>query len=231
MSVDFPLVILILVTLFTATVNGALGYDFSSITVLIGLLFCTNRILNPALVLVEEVLNSYLLFINRKSVPLAWKRVIPIVLGLILGVSTGSYILSAVNPAWLKFWTYTMLLPLILLQAAGVRRPLHAERLIGVPFGAGVGILYALTTISGPPLALLFNNHGFVKEEFRAALGLIRVTESTLTAIAYYFLGLYTLRSTQVLFCIVPSVAVGVPLGTYLIRSLSTRTYIFVHFS
>ncbi len=225
MSFNFELVILVLVTLFAATVNGALGYGFSSITVPMGLLLYTNRILNPALVLVEEVLNSYLLCINRHSVPRVWKRVSPIVLGLILGVITGSSILSSVNPGWLKFWTYVILLPLILLQAAGVRRPLHAERLIGIPFGASVGVLYSLTTISGPPLALLFSNQGFVKEEFRAALGLIRVAESTLTAIAYYFLGLYTLNSTQVLFSIVPSVVVGVPLGTYLIRRIDPETF------
>lgn len=222
---DFGLTTLVAVTLFAATVNGALGYGFSSITVPIGLVFYTNRILNPALVLVEVVLNSYILFVNRKSLPLAWKRVVPILLGLILGVITGSYILSSVNPGWLKFSTYAILLPLILLQAAGVRRPIHAERLIGVPFGTGIGVLYSLTTISGPPLALLFNNQGFVKEEFRAALGLVRVTESTLTAIAYYFLGLYTGNSTQLLFSIVPSVAVGVPLGAYLIRRMDAETF------
>lgn len=225
MSFNFELGILVLIALFAATVNGGLGYGFSSITVPMGLLFYTNRILNPALVLVEVVLNSYVLFVNRRSLPLAWKRVIPILLGLVLGVIAGSYILSSVNPGWLKFWTYAILLPLILLQAAGVRRPIHAERLIGVPFGAGVGVLYSLTTISGPPLALLFNNQGFVKEEFRAALGLVRVTESTLTAIAYYFLGLYTVDSSQLLFSIVPSVAVGVPLGAYLIRRMDPETF------
>ena len=63
-----------------------------------------------------------------------------------------------------------LLLPLILLQAAGVRRPIASERAIGLPFGAGLGLLYSVTTISGPPLALLFNNQGLAKREFRAAL-------------------------------------------------------------
>ena len=31
-----------------------------------------------------------------------------------------------------------------------------------MPFGAGLGFLYSVTTISGPPLALLFNNQGLV---------------------------------------------------------------------
>ena len=47
---------LVLITFVAATVNGALGYGFSSITVPVALLFYTNRILNPALVLVELVI-------------------------------------------------------------------------------------------------------------------------------------------------------------------------------
>ena len=51
------LVVLVLITFVAATVNGALGYGFSSITVPVALLFYTNRILNPALVLVELVIS------------------------------------------------------------------------------------------------------------------------------------------------------------------------------
>jgi hypothetical protein len=114
---------------------------------------------------------------------------------------------------------------LILLQAAGLRRPIQSERAVGVPFGAGVGVLYSVTTISGPPLALMFNNQGYVKEEFRAALGLIRVVESTLTAAAYYVLGLYTVASTDILYSIVPSVLIGIPIGAYIIRRMNPETF------
>jgi uncharacterized protein len=222
---DLQLIVLAAVTLLAAVVNGGLGYGFSSITVPVALIFYTNRILNPALVLVEVALNGYLLFINRKSVPLAWKRVIPILTGLLVGVIAGSQLLSRANPEWLKFFTYATLLPLILLQAAGVRRPIQAERLIGVPFGAAVGVLYSLTTISGPPLALMFNNQGYVKEEFRASLGVIRVAESSLTAIAYYWLGLYSAGSSEILASIIPSVAIGIPLGAYLVRQMPVETF------
>ena len=222
---DLQLIVLAAVTLLAAVVNGGLGYGFSSITVPVALIFCTNRILNPALVLVEVALNGYLLFVNRKSVPLAWKRVIPILAGLFVGVIAGSQLLPRANPEWLKFFTYATVLPLILLQAAGVRRPIQAERLIGVPFGAGVGVLYSLTTISGPPLALMFNNQGYVKEEFRASLGIIRVAESSLTLIAYYWLGLFSAASSEILASIIPSVAIGIPLGAYLVRQMPVETF------
>ncbi len=219
------LMTLVGITLFAAIVNGALGYGFSSLTVPVALLFYSNRVLSPALVLVEVMVNGYILLMNRKSVPETWKRVLPILCGLIPGILAGSYILSRAHPEWLKFLTYVILLPLILLQAAGVRRPIRAERAIGVPLGAGVGVLYSVTTISGPPLALMFNNQGFAKEKFRAALGIIRVGESVLTASAYYFLGLYTETSVRILSTILPSVVIGIPVGAYLISRMRSETF------
>lgn len=218
-------VVLVLITFVAATVNGALGYGFSSITVPVALLFYTNRILNPALVLIELVINTYVLFINRKSIPNVFRRVAPILIGLTVGVGIGSYILFLVQPAWIKFVTYFFLLPLILLQAAGIRKPIRAEKSIGIPFGVGLGTLYSVTTISGPPLALLFNNQGYPKQDFRAALGIIRLAESSLTAIAYGFIGFYSAGSMEIIPYIVPSVIIGIPLGTYLIRLMDPETF------
>jgi uncharacterized membrane protein YfcA len=225
LSIDAAVLVLAGITLLAAFVNGALGYGFSSLTVPVALVFYTNRILNPALVVVEVFINLYVLFINRQSVPAVWRRVFPIVIGLLPGVAIGSYLLASLHPGWIKFATYAVLLPLILVQAAGLRRPVRSERLIGLPFGVGLGFLYSVTTVSGPPLAILFNNQGLVKKEFRAGLGLIRVAESTLTAIVYYHLGLFAAESQGVLWAIVPSVLVGIPLGAFLIRRLDAETF------
>ena len=224
-SFDIGSIVLVGITLFAAFVNGALGYGFSSLTVPVALVFYTNRILNPALVLIEVLINLYVLFINRASVPAVWKRVYPILIGLLPGIAVGSYLLASLHPSWIKFVTYTVLLPLILVQAAGIRRPIRSERLIGLPFGAGLGFLYSVTTVSGPPLAILFNNQGLVKREFRAGLGLIRVAESSLTAVVYYHLGLFAVESQSIFMMIIPGVLVGIPLGAYLIRRLDAETF------
>ena len=49
---------LITITFGAAIVNGALGYGFSSLTVPLALLFLSNRVLNPALVVIEVALNA-----------------------------------------------------------------------------------------------------------------------------------------------------------------------------
>ena len=222
---DGHVVALIAITLFAAVVNGGLGYGFSSITVPLALLFLTNRTLNPALVLIEVALNAYVLWVNRDAFGVIWKRVLPIVIGLLPGVIVGTSIVTSVSPAWLKLSTYLVLLPLILLQAAGLRRPIKSEKAIGLPFGFGLGVLYSVTTISGPPLALLLNNQGLDKREFRAALGFIRLAESSFTAIAYLTAGLITAQSNLLIPQILPSVLVGVPIGAALIRQMKIETF------
>ena len=216
---------LAVITLVAAFVNGALGYGFSSITVPIALLFLTNRILNPALILIEVVLNAYVLWNNREAFSTVWRRVAPMVIGLMPGIAVGTAIVSAVNPAWLRFATFLVLLPLILLQAAGYRRPIRAERSVGLVFGGGLGVLYSVTTISGPPLAIMLNNQGLAHKDFRAALGVVRLAESSMTAVAYGYAGLYSMTSLALIPWIVPSILVGVPIGAVVIQHVRPETF------
>jgi uncharacterized protein len=218
-------IVLFVIALFAATVNGAIGYGFSSLTVPVALLFFPNKMLSPALVLVELAINTWVVILNRGSLATVRRRALPIVIGLVPGILIGSFLLKSANPGMLKFGTYIVLLPIILMQAAGYRRPIRSEHLAGLPLGLGVGTLYATTTISGPPLAMMFNNQGLDKEEFRAALGTVRVVETTLTAIAYGFLGLFSTTSLRLAAPIAPAVLLGLPLGSYLIRYMKGETF------
>jgi uncharacterized protein len=214
-----------LITLLAAIVNGALGYGFSSITVPLALLFLANRVLNPAMVVIEVALNAYVLWVNRGALPTVWRRMVSIVIGLVPGIAIGTVIVAQVSPAQLRFYTFVVLLPLILFQAAGFRRPIRSEQSVGLVFGGGLGVLYSVTTISGPPLAVMLNNQGLAKNEFRAALGFIRLAESTFTAIAYWYVGLYSINSMLLIPVILPSVVVGVPIGVWLIRHVRAETF------
>ena len=133
--------------------------------------------------------------------------------------------MSQVSPAWLKLVTFIVLLPLILFQAAGYRRPIRSERSVGLVFGSGVGVLYSVTTISGPPLAVMLSNQGLTKKDFRAALGFVRLAESSMTAVAYLYTGLFTTTSLGLIPWIIPSIAIGVPIGAQIIQRVQPETF------
>jgi uncharacterized membrane protein YfcA len=225
LTLDTALVVVTGVALFAAFVNGAIGYGFSSLTVPLALVFFTNRVLNPAVVLIEVLINFYVLGINRQGVASVWRRVFPILIGLLPGIGLGALLLHWLHPAWVKLVTYTLFLPLILVQAAGWRRPIQSTWAVGLPFGGALGVLYSLTTISGPPLAVLFNNQGLVKTEFRAGLALVRVAESTLTALVYWNLGLFTSESLALTPPFLLAMLIGIPAGAWAIRRLDAETF------
>jgi len=219
------LFVLAMTSLTAATVNGALGYGYSSISVPIALLVTTSRILNPALVIVEVIINLYALVINWRSVPRVIRRVGPLSLGLVPGVIGGAFLLDYIAATDAKLVAYVVLLPLILVQASGKRWPIRNERSASVPLGAGVGLLYGLTTISGPPLALFWNNQGLEKNDFKTALAVVRSIESVCALAAYAYLGLLTSASASILPWIAPGVIIGFPVGHWLVRKVGVETF------
>ena len=224
MSVS-ALAVLAITSLVAATVNGALGYGYSSISVPVALLVTIGRVLNPALVIVEVAINLYSLFWNRAAWRRVFGRVIPLAIGLVPGVIVGAALLGRVAPGNVKLVALGALLPLILLQASGRRWPLRNEQRAAVPLGAGVGLLYGLTTISGPPLALFWNNQGLAKSDFKIALAIIRSIESVCALIMYTYLGLLTRESSALLPWIVPGVLIGFPVGHMLVNRVGVETF------
>ena len=219
------LFVLAMTSLGAATVNGALGYGYSSISVPIALLVVAGRVLNPALVVIEVVINLYALVINWRSVGRVIGRVLPLAIGLVPGVIGGALLLGTISTGNVKLTAYSLLLPLILIQASGKRWPIRNERRASVPLGAGVGLLYGLTTISGPPLAMFWNNQGLEKNDFKVALAVVRSIESLCALLAYAYLGLLTRESASLLPWIAPGVLIGIPIGHALVRRIGVETF------
>jgi uncharacterized membrane protein YfcA len=213
------------VTLIAAAINGGLGYGFSSVTVPAALLVYGARVLNPALVLLELFINGLALIVNRRSLSGVWPRMKPLLVGILPGVAFGSLLLARIDPGLLKLLTFAVLLPVIMLQSVGMRRPIRNEKAFAGPMGVALGALYASTTVSGPPLALFFNNQGMTKESFRAALSIFRIAESTLTAVAYLALGMFTAPSLHLAARFTPSVLIGVPIGYLALRRIAPEPF------
>jgi uncharacterized protein len=225
---DFSLTIFLILMATTTVaggVNGALGYGFSSIVVPVSLTMVSGRVLNPALVLLEVVLNSYSLLVHWDSVRTIWPRVRPILVGLIPGVVLGALIFGLVSAQILKASTYALILPMVALQSFALRWRVRSEKRWGVPFGFGLGVLYATTTVSGPPLALYFTNLGLVQDEFRAALAVVRVVESVTTLVMYALIGALTMPGLTLAASFLPMVLIGLAVGRRLVRRIDRAKF------
>lgn len=214
-----------------ALVNGAVGYGFSSIVTPIAIFWYSNKVLNPALVTVELAVNLSLLYRERAYLRATWHRANGVITTLLPGVILGTIGLTYLAVNDVKLAVYVTLLPLVVIQLLGISRPFRNERRSGLAIGPGIGFLYALTTISGPPLAVFFRNQGLTKNEFRATMAQVRVGESSLTLATYlvfsafFGAGLVSSPSAFLLpFLIVP-VVIGVPLGTLLLRRFSAEAF------
>jgi uncharacterized protein len=220
------LVFLTLLSLAAATVNGGLGYGYSSLSTPLAILVIVSKIINPVYVLVEGVMNSVMLaFSGLKNIKATFKRVLPILVSMIPTIAIGSIALALIPSTTVRLIVYVTILPLILLQAGGFRRPIKSEKTAGVPLGAGIGLLYSITTISGPPVALFWNNQGMVKSEFKAAIAQIRIVESISTIIAYSLIGLFTATTFQLFTYVAPPILIGIPLGFLIVRRVGAEVF------
>jgi uncharacterized membrane protein YfcA len=220
------LIFLTLLSLAASIVNGGLGYGYSSLSTPLAILVLVNRIINPVYVLVEASMNTVMLiFSGKKNIKATYRRVLPIIITLVPGVIIGSYFLSVIAPLWVRLVVYAVILPLILIQAAGFRKPIKSEGKAGLPLGFGTGLLYSITTISGPPIALFWNNQGLPKPEFKAAVAQVRIAESYLTAVSYFFLGLFTATTLSIFSYVAPPVLLGIPLGILVVRKVPVETF------
>jgi uncharacterized membrane protein YfcA len=180
---------------------------------------------------VELLVNVALLFRERAYISATKGRAMPVVATLLPGVLLGTLGLSYLAVNDVKVVVYVLLLPMVVVQLLGLRRPLANERRGGSIIGPGIGFLYALTTISGPPLAVFFRNQGLSKNEFRCTLAQVRVAESSLTLTTYFlfseFLGANLISSPSlslVPFLLLP-VLIGVPAGAWLVSRVSRDAF------
>jgi uncharacterized protein len=228
---DLSNIWLAIVSFGASLINGAIGYGFSSILTPIALLWFSNKILNPAVVSVELVVNVALLFRERAYISATKARAMPVVMTLLPGVLLGTLGLSYLAVNDVKVVVYLTLLPMVIVQLLGLRRPFTNERRSGTIIGPGIGFLYSLTTISGPPLAVFFRNQGLSKNEFRCTLAQVRVAESSLTLTTYFlfteFLGANLVSAPAlglIPYLLIP-VLVGVPLGTWVVGRVSRDAF------
>ena len=98
----------------------------------------------------------------------------------------------------LKTLCYGLLLLLVLAQIlAGATQRGAISNGSARRYGFATGVLYGLTTISGPTLAAYAQRRGYGKDDARAALSVLRALEGAISLAALFLLGLFTWPSLR----------------------------------
>ena len=166
------------------------------------------------------------------ALPWVWRgfelrKLLPLVIGGLLGVPLGAFLLQWLDPTLFRFALGVFLLiycPLMLLLPADHSWP-HGGRVADGAAGFAGGVLGGLAGISGPVPTLWTTLRGWEKDTQRGVLQAFNIAMHVATLTAYTLSGSITAEIVVMFAWITPALAIPAVLGVLLFRRLAMRTF------
>jgi uncharacterized protein len=166
------------------------------------------------------------------ALPWVWrgfniKKLLPLVIGGLIGVPLGALLLQWLDPTLFKFGLGVFLLfycPLMLLLPADYKWP-HGGRLADGASGFAGGVLGGLAGISGPVPTLWTTLRGWDKDTQRGVLQAFNISMHVATLTAYAASGSITPEALTMFAWITPALAIPAVLGVLLFHRLNARAF------
>jgi uncharacterized membrane protein YfcA len=172
----------IFVCFFAGLITGITAFGFALVAVPLLILFFDPKVAIPIVTINSTLTGMYLFFELRKMMQL--KKIIPLIIGGIIGLPFGVYILAVLDKDNLKISVGALITVFAVLLALGIKRKIKSEKYASVLVGMISGLLKGSTSLSGPPLVLFFIIQDQEKEVFRANLTGYFLIMGTLAVIA-----------------------------------------------
>ena len=166
------------------------------------------------------------------ALPWVWRgfdlrKLLPLVLGGLIGVPIGALLLPWLDPSLFRFGLGLFLLlycPLMLRLPDSFVWP-HGGSAADGAAGLAGGILGGLAGISGPIPTLWTTLRGWDKDTQRGVLQAFNIAMHVATLTAYSFSGAIGAETLAMFALIAPAVAIPAIMGVLLFRRLATRTF------
>jgi len=172
----------ILVCFFAGLITGITAFGFALVAIPLLILFFDPKVAVPIVTISSTLTGMYLFFELRNMMQI--KKIIPLIIGGIIGLPFGVYILAVLDKDILKISVGALITVFAFLLALGIKREIKSEKYASVLVGMLSGLLKGSTSLSGPPLVLFFINQDQEKEVFRANLTGYFMIMGTLAVIA-----------------------------------------------
>ncbi|MCK5397966.1 MAG: sulfite exporter TauE/SafE family protein [Thermoplasmata archaeon] len=214
MELTLALFFAIIVILLAGLVQGLAGFGFSQFALPLLVLVMISQELIPMMVVLSLFLNLFLVYELRKDIQL--KRIWPLMLGGILGIPIGTYLLLIADTGIMKLLIGLVIIIFGLAQLFEIRKTVKNEKLAMGPIGFAGGILNGSVSMSGPPLIIFFSNQKMGKQEFRANLIAFFMFINLVTLPVFLFAGLLTSEIITISGILLPGLIVGAFIGSKL---------------
>tara|TARA_Y100000310_G_scaffold101298_1_gene99301 strand:+ start:4960 stop:5697 length:738 start_codon:yes stop_codon:yes gene_type:complete len=216
--------ILGLIIIFLAGItSGLTGFGFALVSVPLMMLFLPLKTITPIILLLQILINLFLLFEARKFVNL--KRIWPLILVGILGIPLGTYLLIFLDVTILKISVGLIIILFAIAFLIGFKKEIKKEKSAFAIVGFISGILNGSTAMGGPPVVLFFTNQNIEKRIFRANL-IAYFTALNLITIPFFLIGnLITLETIGYTALFMPALFLGGLTGTKLIHKINEKLF------
>lgn len=208
---SFEIVVIFLLTFLGATIQGAVGYGMA---LLVGpILLLINPEFIPGPMTVAASLLVWLVIVRDKQAldifGLKWS-----ILGMVFGIGLGTYILANFSSDAYSTVFGALIILAVLMSVIGLRIPLDRSILTGAGFLAG--LMAILTTTSGPPIALVYQDAPGKK--LRATISGFFVVGNVFTVLALISIGRLGLHELNLSLFLMPGILAGYWLSSRIVN-------------
>jgi uncharacterized membrane protein YfcA len=199
------------IILIASIVKGLTGFGFALTSLPLLTMFLTPKTAVPLITVCSVFLDGYTFSEARRLVQ--YKEISPLVVSGIVGMILGTYFLVSLDSDAIRLAIGIVTLLFTLASLMGVKREISNARTASIPVGLISGVLGGLTSISGPPVILFFNNQNVEKTVFRANLIAYFFSIYLATVPSYFFGNLLTLDLLGSSIVMVPIMFLGANIG------------------
>lgn len=154
------------------------------------------------------------------------RRLTPFIVGGLLGIPVGTWLLTGIDEASFRFWTGAVIIVYCAVMLSGrVRVTVDAGRLADGAVGFGGGVMGALSGLSGALPAMWAGIRRWTKDERRAVFQPYNMAILAVTIVAHAVAGLFTIDLVRALLVAVPTVLIGAHGGKVFYRRLGEHHF------
>ncbi|WP_422378248.1 sulfite exporter TauE/SafE family protein [Roseibium sp.] len=154
-----------------------------------------------------------------------WSTVLPAVLGSVIFVQAGAWLLANLDVLPLRWFIFAIVAGLLLLLISGWRYRRKPTRPVSFGAGAVAGILGGVSQVSAPPIVAFWLSSAKEPAVVRANLIVFFPLASLGTFVAYALNGFFTLEVFHLLLMAVPVYALAIYLGSHGFSKADPRLY------